>query len=343
MINQLTPIWERVLRTRPIGAEDRFFDLGGDPASANRLFIEIAKECNRELSPLTIYQAPTIASLAAVLQDPAMPRLPALVQMKAAPGKPAIFMTHGIDADITQLFELIKHIDSPHPIYAMQAKGADGVDRPLESVEEMAQYYFDAIRKVQPHGPYILMGYSFGGLAAFELARRFSEIGEEIALLVLLETYPHARQLSLRERILLGFQTGARHVSILVGLPPGEALAYLCRRSERRSHFSRGRGMSVANLPQTEILMKSATERLRDSKYRAWERYRPQFYGGRIRFVRAELKTYFPKNPAAVWAHLAGKFEMETVPGDHLGIVTANVKTVAAVLSRYLEEMSSGQ
>jgi acetoacetyl-CoA synthetase len=342
-INMLTPIWESVLERRPIGTHDSFFDLGGDPALANQLFIEIAKKFGRELSPLTIYRAPTIAALAAVLEEPAMPRFPALVQMRAGTEGPAIFMTHGIDGDVTELFQLIKHIQSSHSIYATQAKGTDGVDAPLERVEEMGHFYLDAISKVQPRGPYVLIGYSFGGLISLELARQLNEAGEEVALLVMLDTYPHVRQLSPRERVRLPFQRLSWHVSKMMRLPFGEALSYIFWRSHRRSHFSGDRGLNETRLPPTEIMMKFPVQRLRDCNYRAWERYKPQFYGGRIRFLKAKISSYFPSNPDAVWSHLAGEFEMESVPGDHIGIVTTHVKTVAAVLSSYLEEVSNAK
>jgi hypothetical protein len=67
-------------------------------------------------------------------------------------------------------------------------------------------------------------------------------------------------------------------------------------------------------------------------------RYQPRFYPGRIRFVRAAIPTDFPADPSAVWGHLAGKFEVETVPGDHLGIMTTHYEQLAGAISRYAEE-----
>jgi acetoacetyl-CoA synthetase len=343
MVNLLTPIWERVLQRRPIGAEDNFFDLGGDSKSANQLLIEIAELCGRQLSPQTIYQAPTIAALALLLEEPAPHRFPALVQLRAGIDGPPIFLAHGIDGDVTDFIQLVKHIESPRSIYAIQAKGADGVDAPLETVEEMARHYFDAIRQVQPRGPYVLIGYSFGGLVDLEVAREFHKAGEEVALLVMLESYPHAHHLSQRERVRLLFQRIRLHVTTMMKLPIGEAVSYVFRRSERRSHFSGRSEVGETRLSPREISTNPAMQRLRDCNHRAWERYDPQFYGGRIHFVKSEAGSYFPKNPAKIWAHLVGEFEMEIVPGDHIGIVTTQVKPVGVLLSRYLEKMSESK
>ncbi|MGA9542483.1 MAG: phosphopantetheine-binding protein, partial [Candidatus Sulfotelmatobacter sp.] len=82
MVEALTPIWQRVLQLESVGVDDNFFDLGGDSSLALQLFNEIAQVCDRELPPVTIYQAPTIAALAALLEQPTTPRFPTLVLLK---------------------------------------------------------------------------------------------------------------------------------------------------------------------------------------------------------------------------------------------------------------------
>jgi len=82
-------------------------------------------------------------------------------------------------------------------------------------------------------------------------------------------------------------------------------------------------------------------QQVRGSAYRALQRYRPHFYRGKIRFVRAQIPTEFPDDPRAVWGSLAGEFEVETVPGDHLGILTTHFESLGAVLSRYIEESAA--
>jgi hypothetical protein len=79
-------------------------------------------------------------------------------------------------------------------------------------------------------------------------------------------------------------------------------------------------------------------QRVRDSAYLALTRYRPRFYPGKIKFVRAEISSAFPDDAAAVWEPLAQIVEVETVPGDHLGIIAIHFEDLASVLSRYLRE-----
>lgn len=341
MIELLTPIWQRLLETSPINAEDNFFDLGGDSFLAVELFNTIAKECNRELSPVTIYQAPTIAALAAVLEAPTTPRLPSLVPLKPGAGQPAVFFGHGLGGSAMDFFQLVRHIQSPRPMYGIQARGTDGADEPFERIEDMAKFHLDAIREVQAHGPYIFVGFSFGGLVMLEMARLLVETGENVALLALLETYPHIRFVPIVQRVRLLMRLTKHHLFTAMQMRLPDALSYLFRPSARLAHFSRNIGGHKKNRPAISLWFTPAMQRVRGGAYRALKRYRPHPYGGKIRFVAAQTPTEFPDDPIAVWAGLASSFEVETVPGDHLGILTTHFENLGAILSRYLQEVIS--
>ena len=122
MIEMLTPIWQRVLQQSSIRAEDNFFDLGGDSSLALSLFNEIAQVCGRELPPVTIYQAPTITALAALLEQPTTPRLPTLVLLKAGTKQPPVFLAHGLGGSVMDFFFLVIHIHSGYLIYGILVK-----------------------------------------------------------------------------------------------------------------------------------------------------------------------------------------------------------------------------
>src|SRR5579872_3724243 len=200
-IDVLRSIWQRALERPSICPDDNFFDLGGNPQLAIKVFDEIAKTCRRELPPVTIYTAPTIATLAAFVDQPVAPQLPPLVLLKSGTEQPPVFIIHGLGGSIMEFFELIKHIRTPHPIYGFQAKGTDGTSAPLVRIEDMARLHLKSIRNLQPRGPYTLIGYSLGGVIAFEMARRLSANGEKVALLTMIDSYTHTEPLALRKRI----------------------------------------------------------------------------------------------------------------------------------------------
>ena len=326
VIDVLTPIWQRVLQRPSIGPEDNFFELGGNPSSAVELFAELARAGYRELSPLTIYQAPTIAALASLLELPAAPRLSPVVPLKAGTREPPVFIAHGLGGSVMEFFQLVRHIHSRHSIYGMQTKGVDGVDKPLDRIEDMAQFYLDAIREIQPRGPYVLIGYSLGGLVTLEMARRLSENGERISLLVMVDSYPHFRYLPLGQRAGVVARRLRRYASARL------------QRGESRSRTSQDDKGGVPNRPQFAESFELTMRLVRDGAHRAWTDYRPRFYKGTIKFVRAEIPTEFADDAVAAWGKLASHFAVETVPGDHLGILTTHFESLDAVLSRYLAE-----
>jgi len=174
------------------------------------------------------------------------------------------------------------------------------------------------VRQVQPHGPYFLIGFSLGGLVTLEMAQQLRAQGEKIGLLAMLDSYPNMRSLSLVQRTRLATRLAWRWAA------------------------SRMQWLGVPAPYRTTIDSPTspAMQRFREGDGLALERYRPRYYPGKINFVRAAIPTDFPADAAAVWSHLARRFEVETVPGDHLGIMTADFEALAAVLSRLLTEAS---
>jgi surfactin synthase thioesterase subunit len=318
MVEVLVPIWQHVLQLSSVGLDDNFFDLGGDSALALELFNEIALASGRDLPPVMIYHAPTITALAALLEQPTTPRVPPLVRLKSGSEEPPVFIAHGLGGSVMDFFQVVKHIQTPCAIHGMQAKGIDGVEKPLDRIEDMARYSLDAVKQVQPHGPYLLIGFSLGGLVALEMAQQLIAEREKIGLLLMLDSYPHVSRLSREQRARLSSRQ-------------------TWRRFARRLHWL---GVSPPYQTTVEISPSAALQHFRDTSYLALERYQPRFYPGKINFVRAAIPTDFPANPSAIWSHLAQEFELKTVPGDHLGIMTTHFESLASVISCFLRGAS---
>lgn len=324
----LTPIWLRVLRRSSVGEHENFFDLGGTPSSAARLFADIAQAFGRDIPPLMIYCAPTIKTLAELLEDLIPRSLPPLLLLKSGTEHPPVFIAHGIGGTVLGLSDLVGKIKFGHPIYGMQARGIDGVSEPLTSIEERAEFHLDAIRQIQVRGPYLLIGYSLGGFVALEIAQRLVVAGEKVALLALLDSYPEKNNLSLAQHMLLSFRRTKRHAKAMIE-------SALTRARSQANENSDG---NEFQREPSNVSTDTVTQRMRDADYVAWRRYHPQYYPGRIKFVKAGISTCFPDNPTAVWAHLAEEFEVETTPGDHVGMVTTHCEDLGSVLSACLRE-----
>jgi acetoacetyl-CoA synthetase len=331
----LTEIWQRVLQRNPIGAEDNFFDLSGSDSVADAIFAEVARAFGRELPSATICRTPTIAALATLLEQPTLPRFSPFVPLKAGSQMPPILIAHGVGGRAS-FSELAKWIQTAHPVYGIQAKGVDGMEEPIDSIEGMAAFYLDELKHVQAQGPYILIGYSFGGLISLEMAQRLTAAGKKIALLVLIDTYPDPRYFPTRQRLLLTAKRMKGHLSNMKKLPAARAFGYLMRGLAHRIH--RTEDHDNISLGPSRLSFARTVARVRASDFLAMAGYRPRFYNGKIKFVRPEANSYLPNDPAALWKGLAAELEVETVPGDHLGMVGEHFESLAAVLTRYVEE-----
>lgn len=181
---RLVRLWEEVLDVRPLGVEADFFALGGDSLQAAALFARIGREFGRDLPVATLVQAPTVERLAAVVRGSEPP--PAwrpLVPLRTSGTKHPFFFVHGGAGTILFMRQLVAAFDPERPVYALQSAGQDGRRMVYETVEEMAALYLREVRTVQRDGPYLLGGYCFGGIVAFEMACQLRRDGEKVHFL----------------------------------------------------------------------------------------------------------------------------------------------------------------
>jgi pimeloyl-ACP methyl ester carboxylesterase len=235
------------------------------------------------------------------------------VEMRAGDQHPPILIAHGLSG-VVQFSELALHIRTRHPIYGIQARGIDGLHEPLNSVPEMADYYLQELNSIQPRGPYLLIGYSFGGLVAHQMAQRLSARGEHIALLALLDTFPHPRFMPLPWRMRLFVRRMILHARKMRGLSPHRSFSYFLSGVKRRLHLA-------SSLHDVEVAVatgeQSSLRKVDRDSYIAYSSYKPEYYPQKITFVATEDKTFFP--------------------GTHLNIVTTEFKALAEVLTRHLK------
>ena len=186
---QLTKIWEDVLNVRPIGIHDNFFDLGGHSLLAVVLFDRIAKVLDQNLPLATLFNCPTIEHLAGVLSKQNWsPSWTSLVPIQAGGSKPPLFVVPPAAGSVLRFAELAKHLGQDQPVYGLEPLGQDDRHQPLDRVENMASWYLQEIRQLQPTGPYLIAGICFGGLVAWEMARQLHQQDEHVALVVLLDS-----------------------------------------------------------------------------------------------------------------------------------------------------------
>ncbi|SOD62619.1 enterobactin synthetase component F [Streptomyces zhaozhouensis] len=190
----LCGLFAEVLELPRVGVDDNFFHLGGHSLLANRLISQVRNVFGAELTIRSIFEAPTPALLGARLEDGGAGSdspLDVLLPLRPHGERPALFCVHPAGGLSWCYAGLIKHVDPETPVFGLQARGLDGADEELPgNFTEMAADYVEQIRKVQPTGPYHLLGYSSGGIAAQVIAAHLESVGEEVGLVTILDTYP---------------------------------------------------------------------------------------------------------------------------------------------------------
>ena len=104
---------------------------------------------------------------------------------------PPLFCVSGTGGHVFRLRPFAVHLKTDQPVYGLHFPGIDGHEQPCETVEDVAIAMIEKIRAKQPHGPYYLAGYSYGGQICYEMAQRLTATGEHVGLLILLDTFAH--------------------------------------------------------------------------------------------------------------------------------------------------------
>ena len=349
----LVEMWQELLGVSQVGVLDSFFDLGGHSLIAVRLFSKVRKQFSVDFPISVLFEAPTVEACANLIRaavgtrgDAAegdapvaaveRPRFTYLVPMHTGGGGANLpfFLVAGMFGNVLNLRHLANQIGGDRPFYGVQARGLFGGDAPHETFEEMARDYLVEIRQVQPHGPYLLGGFSGGGIAALEMARQLREVGEETILLVMLDTpLPQGPDLTTDDKIKFHLQNLQR-----------EGIRYPIDWVKDRLAWRqvvRRRRLGIVDESEDGSLHSSEIEA---AFYRAIARYQVRHHPGTISLFRPKL------NPTHVfgegrminrdkrfiyedngWTPHCDRVDVFEMPGDHDSMVLEpNVRVLAA-------------
>ncbi len=186
---ELVAIWQEVLEIPKIGIDDDFFELGGTSLQVLMMFAEIEVRLGLNLSPTTIVKAPTIARLAELIRAArGIAATQSLVPLRASgTGLPLFLVAPGYYGAMYYR-HLLKDLRSDRPVFGLQPPPLDGKHRIPRTIDSMAADYVAEIRRVQPHGPYFIAGYSFAGRVSFEIAQQLVREGECVDFVGLIDT-----------------------------------------------------------------------------------------------------------------------------------------------------------
>jgi thioesterase domain-containing protein/aryl carrier-like protein len=337
---QLAGVWERVLDVRPLGVMDDFFDLGGHSLLAVRLFAEIKKETGYRLPVRALFEAPTIEALSRRIRaGDWIPRYAYLVPLQTQGSRPPIFWVHAAGGHVVSFQKLARNLGPEQPSYAL-AEDETGEESPAPTtIEELAARYLREVERVQPSGPYLLGGLSFGGLVALEMARIVLGRGETVAFLALLDTRAPGipRRLVSRDLVYQLRQRAEFHSGNLSALSAQAKLRYVVQRAAAAAKRLALRGIYLALYQSGRS--QPAWLRPIQAGYRtailARKKYTPRPYPGRITLFRATRQPSGMDDPTLGWGGVAiGGVDILEVPGTHVSIMAEPALTALAVAIR---------
>ncbi len=320
-------------------------------AEALRQLIQHGRESKEGLGALT----PRLEEEGGAPWSPLVPIQPLGAQVP-------LFCIHALGGEVLAYYPLARQLGTDRPFYGLRARPIDGqtgqAAAPRITIEDMASEYLDAVRSLQPAGPYLLAGYSFGGIVAFEMARQLTSAGEEVALLAILDEGVPLCDEAAEVDTAAVIADMVRHHSRDQGITPALHAAEL-RGLPLELQLARGLevlGSMEALGPGFDIPLLRDLTLGWSSRATAAERYRASTYPGRITLLRAssvdqaalwELpsqRRQIFEDPTLGWDTVAaGGVEVHTVPGNHQTIIGApHVETLAEILGTCIARAERG-
>ncbi|MFP4410900.1 non-ribosomal peptide synthetase [Coleofasciculus sp.] len=342
---QLAKIWLDLLDIDQIGINDNFFERGGHSLLALKLMGKIQHQFGQTLPLTTLFTSPTIAELATVISHAEVQSYSPIVPIQTQGTKPPFFCVHPAGGNVLCYLKLADYLGTDQPFYGLQAQGFNQGEEALTRVEDMARLYVQAIREVQPEGPYQIGGWSFGGVVAYEIAQQLQQQGQAVSRLAILDSWIPIildQGKKIDDHYLVGVcsrvfggmfgQDNLVSPDELQGLTVPEQIDYILAKAQQVGVFPT-EGNPAQNRRILDVLV---------GTLKATYAYKRQPYPGKVTVFRAQEKHLHAPDPQLVWVEFfaildAKEIDVIPVPGHHYSfILEPNVRVLAERLAAFL-------
>ncbi|MER6031536.1 amino acid adenylation domain-containing protein [Streptomyces sp. NPDC001851] len=312
----LCRLFAEVLGAQDVGVDDNFFELGGHSLLAARLVSRVGAVLGRTPALRDVFAAPTPARLAAQLSDGDGSAFDVLLPLRTEGTARPLFCVHPVAGLSWRYASLLTGLDADHPVYGLQARGLRGTEPLAASLDELAEDYVREIRRVQPEGPYHLLGWSLGGILAQAVATTLQAHGHEVGLLAVLDAYPAAPGAPGTgdpRRILSQMHDGYAEV---YGLPDGAAQSPP-EPEEMRARIVDWLGRGESELRHLDDEQRAAALDVMVNTVAITSDHRPRLFHGTMVLVVAARRRGEWSVPEAWKQHLDGELEIHEVDCEH--------------------------
>ena len=310
MERQLATIWSKLLGVERIGVHENFFDLGGHSLIGLQLLGQVEEQFGKTLALKSLFQAPTISAFAKLLQkEGGSTELTNLSAIQPEGNKIPFFCVHGDEAN----YFIPRYLGNDQPFYGFFHQGEDGSPIRYTSVESIAGHFIEELLIVKPNGPYLLGGYSFGGLVAFEMAQQLVDLGHDVPLLVMFDSFApeeFVKVMKEEEHLYDPLKKMVMRQLVKLGRKNGKL------ESPKLRHFH-----------------------IIDTYDEAAKVYKPKPYPGPVTVFRAEKS---PGDDMGWRKIVTGPVDVRVVPGDHYNMIKEpQVKKLVQELSACIDRAVS--
>jgi thioesterase domain-containing protein/acyl carrier protein len=330
----LLAIWKELLSVQINSLKDNFFQIGGDSMLVVQLLSQIETVFGVSLGLQTLLEAPTIAQLTAILVEKL--RLlttvePLLIKLKSGNSSPSLFLIHPIEGHVLGYRNLVEQLHYEGPIYGIQASHT-----PLHTIETIAHEYVQAIRALQPEGPYNLLGASFGGILAYEMAYQLqNDYGQQIPLLCLVDApcpssvpFNGDSELFMVEFLLALIKGDAA---------PSKAAIHSLSHKERIAQLMTSLGLEALSLQKQQEIFAQIRRH-----WSALQTYHPKNYKGDLLFFEAQdrFSRMNETSLGLTWKSLVSNpISVYEISGSHTTLLKNT--QLAKALNRYFSSLKS--
>jgi len=344
--SQVAEIWQELMGLEKISIYDNFFELGGRSLVAVQIMARIEKLTGKRLPLATLFEHSTIEKLSLMLNiDSKSITWDSLVHIKPSGTKMPLYIVHGAGLNVLLFNALAMNMDDDQPVFGLQARGLNGIDEPLDVMEEIAANYIAEIVAQNPTGPYALAGYSLGGTIAYEMAHQLLAAGKEVKMLAVFDTY--AKQTDIFDppvkrtfnRVRLGFMKLFNSFALMAEDPKGifKYKSELIRRRIIRAWWK------ITGNTENQKGFFAYDNEIDEASAKAKRNYFQKPLEITVDLFRAKKRTFYMDDYEFMgWKKFALKgVNVHDIPGEHNTIFAPpNDKEFAVVLQKCLDRAS---